>query len=342
MSGVLVIAEHRRGKLRPITGELIGAGVALSAAIGGPLSVLLIGPHAADVAAELAAGVSVAGVDRVSAVSAGPEHFDAATCAAIAARVAGDEQPRAILVGHTVDGTGLGAALAAGLGGGLAADVFGLSVEDGEIIATRGGYGGKVALDIEFPRGRPIVLCLRGASFEPAVGEGSAEIVTVEVTTDDAPIPSRHIEYRDAPAAGFDLAKSEFVIAIGRGIGDAAHLPRLQALAERLGASFACSRPVADAGWLPKSHQIGQSGTVAEACKLYLALGISGAVQHLAGMKHVETVIAVNTDGAAPIFGHATYGVHMDLFELTQALERRLDAEPDRSKGGGGAAIGGL
>jgi len=328
MSGVLVIAEHRRGKLRPVTGELIGAGVSLTAAIGGPLTVLVVGPHGTDVAAEVAAGVSVAGVERVLVVASGPEHFDAATCAAIAAQVAGDEQPRAILVGHTVDGMGLGAALAAGLGAGLAADVFALSVDDGEIIATRGGYGGKVALDIEFPPGRPIVLCLRGASFGPALGKGSAEIVTIEASPDDAPVPSRHIEYRDTPAAGLDLAKSEFVIAVGRGIGDAAHLARFQALAEKLGASLACSRPVADAGWLPKSHQIGQSGAVAEACKLYLALGISGAVQHLAGMKHVETVIAVNTDGAAPIFGHATHGICMDLFEFTDALENLLASDP--------------
>ena len=223
----------------------------------------------------------------------------------------------------------LGGALAAGLGAGFAADVLAVARDGGELIATRGGYGGKVQIEVEFPPGRAVVLCLRGGAFEPPQGEAIASLPATRIDDAGHLGASRHIAYREAPDAEFDIATSEFVLAIGRGVSDTASVPRFQSLAERLGMSLACSRPITDAGWLPKPHQVGQSGTVASACKLYLALGISGAVRHLAGMKHVETVIAVNTDPAAPIFGDAAFGVCMDLFAFAEALEKRIEADSE-------------
>ena len=136
---------------------------------------------------------------------------------------------------------------------------------------------------------------------------------------------STHVEYQEAPPSDVDITKSGFILSVGRGIQDKDNLPRFAALADKLGATLGCSRPIVDSGWLAKPHQVGQSGKVASNCELYLALGISGAVQHLYGMKHVDTIIAVNTDPDAPIFNVATYGTTVDLFELTEALERHFN-----------------
>ena len=134
-----------------------------------------------------------------------------------------------------------------------------------------------------------------------------------------------HLHYQEAPPSDIDISKAEFILSVGRGIQDQDNLPRFAALAERMGATFGCSRPIVDSGWLAKPHQVGQSGKVAANCKLYVALGILGAVQHLFGMKHVDTIIAVNTGPNAPIFNVATYGATVDLFELTDALEKHFN-----------------
>jgi electron transfer flavoprotein alpha subunit len=134
-----------------------------------------------------------------------------------------------------------------------------------------------------------------------------------------------HLDYQEAPPSDIDISKAEFILSVGRGIQDKDNLPRFAALAERMGATFGCSRPIVDSGWLPKPHQVGQSGKVAANCKLYVAFGISGAVQHLFGMKHIDTIIAVNKDPDAPIFNVATYGTTVDLFELAEALEKQFN-----------------
>jgi electron transfer flavoprotein alpha subunit len=137
----------------------------------------------------------------------------------------------------------------------------------------------------------------------------------------------RHVGFEEAPASDVDIGKAEFILSIGRGIQDEKNVPRFAELAKKLGATLGCSRPVADSGWLPKPHQVGLTGKVAGNCKFYLALGISGAVQHLHGMKHVETIIAINTDANAPIFNVATHGCALDVFAFADALER---AVPER------------
>ena len=136
---------------------------------------------------------------------------------------------------------------------------------------------------------------------------------------------STHVEYQEPPPSDIDISKADFILSVGRGVQDKDNLPRFQKLAERIGATFGCSRPIVDSGWLPKHHQVGQSGKIASNCKLYIALGISGAVQHQFGMKHVDTIIAVNTDLEAPIFNVATYGVSMDIFEFADAIDRQFN-----------------
>jgi electron transfer flavoprotein alpha subunit len=321
MGGILVVAEQLQGAMRDITGEMIGAAVALKDGLGGPLVVAVIG----DGDAELAGQANLAGVDEVLNVDVGSPHFDAGLYEEVAVQIGMERRPRAILVGHTVSGMAYAAAVAARLGSGFASDVFALDVEQGGLVATRSAYGNKVNLELGFPGKGVVVLSLRGATFEPPEDAGTATISPLQVDLSGLTDTATHLGYEEAPPADIDISKAEFILSVGRGIQDKDNLPRFAELAERMGATFGCSRPIVDSGWLPKPHQVGQSGKVASSCKLYIALGISGAVQHLFGMKHIDTIIAVNTDPDAPIFNVATYGTTVDLFELTDALERHFN-----------------
>ncbi len=321
MAGILVVAEHLQGSLRDITGELIGAAVALKEKLDGPVTVAVIG----DGAEVLAAAANLKGVDEVLSVDVGSPHFDPTLYEEAVCRLGAERQPRAILLGHTVSGMAYGPAVAARLGSGFASDVFQLDGADGKLIATRSAYGNKVNLELEFPGKGVVVLTLRGATFAPPEAEGAATVSAIAMDLAGLEGCGEHLEYQEAPPSDIDISKADFILSVGRGIQDKENLPRFQELAERLGATFGCSRPIVDSGWLPKPHQVGQSGKVAANCKLYIALGISGAVQHLFGMKHVDTIIAVNTDPDAPIFNVATFGANLDVFEFADALERHFN-----------------
>lgn len=321
MTGILVVAEHFDGALRDITAEMIGAAAAVKKGLGGPLAVLVIGREPQ----ELAEAANLEGVDEIVTVALPDSHFDPALYEEAVCAVAEARQVRLVLVGHTAAGMAFGPAVAARLGSGFASDVYGLTLEGAEPVASRGGYGGKVAMDLVFPEKPVIVLTLRGATFKAPAKPGSANIVPFEIAPDEVPGVGHHIDYVPAPPADVDIGKAEFILSVGRALGEDKNLPRFAELAERLGATLGCSRPVADSGWLPKAHQVGQSGTIAANCSLYIALGISGAVQHLAGMKHVDTIIAVNTDPEAPIFNVAHHGACVDIFDLAEALEREFN-----------------
>ena len=320
MGGILVVAEHFDGALRDVTLEMIGAAAAVKEGFGGPLAVAVIGSPAD----ALARAADLEGVDEIATVAQPDPHFDPALYEEAVCALARAREARLVLIGHTASGMAYGPAVAARLGSGFASDVFALALEDGEIVASRSGYGGKVNFDLCFPGKPVIVLTLRSATFTVPEGPGAARIAPFEVDLGAVPGTGRHVDYLPAPPADVDIAKAEFILSVGRAIQEDTNLPRFAALAERLGATLGCSRPVADSGWLPKAHQVGQSGTVAANCKLYFALGISGAVQHLAGMKHVETIIAVNTDPEAPIFGVAHHGACVDIFALADALEQEF------------------
>jgi len=315
------MAEHLNGTMRDITSELIGAGTLLKEKFGGPVTVAVLG----DGNAELVAAANLAGVDEVINVNVGTTHFDAAIYEEAVAKIGEKYRPRTILVGQTVSGMAYAPALAARIGSGFASDVIALDDIDGALATTRGAYGNKVNLETMFPGKGVVVLTLRGATFEAPDDAGTATINTLEFDFTDLARKCVHRDYSEPPESGVDLGKAEFILSVGRGIQDEDNIPRFMELAEKLGAAFGCSRPIVDAGWLPKSHQVGQSGKVASSCTLYLALGISGAVQHQFGMKHVETIIAINSDPEAPIFNVATYGASIDVFEFADALEKQLN-----------------
>jgi electron transfer flavoprotein alpha subunit len=318
VSGILVIAEHRRGELRPVSLELLGAAASLRRA-GDEVAVAVL----SDSPAAFTGPLSLAGVDEIVTVKVAspefdPDIFESAVGALIATR-----NPDVVLVAHSVDSFGYAAALAARLGLGFATDVFNVERTDGELVATRGGYGQKVSVEVDFPGRSTVLLAIRANVYKPPDPAGSPKITPF----DAPPVQSRSAarEFVELSAGDdVDMTAAEFILTIGRGIGEEAKVAEFRELADAIGATLGCSRPIADAGWLPKSRQVGQSGKTASACKLYIAMGVSGAIQHLAGMKHVSTIVAVNTDAEASIFSVAKYGIVADIFEIAEELRRQF------------------
>ena len=318
MSGILVIAEQRRGELRSVSLELLSAAQGLRQD-GDQVAVAVL----SDSPQRFVGTLSVSGVDEIVTVKTAaaefdPDTFESAVAALIAART-----PDVVLVAHSVDSFGYAAALAARLGLGFATDVFDARRVDGELIATRGGYGQKVNVEVDFPGRSTVLLAIRGNVFKPPESAG-----TPTVTAFDAPAAQSRAAGREfielSAGDDVDMTAAEFILTVGRGIGEEAKVPQFRELADAVGATLGCSRPIADAGWLPKSRQVGQSGKTASACKLYIAMGVSGAIQHLAGMKHVSTIVAVNSDAEASIFAVAKYGIVGDIFEIAEQLRKHF------------------
>jgi electron transfer flavoprotein alpha subunit len=319
MSDVLVIAEARRGELRDVSLELVAAGREIKQDAGGRLLVAVL-DHQPD---RFAQALAADGVDELLLVPTPNEHFEAHVAQRILAQLIEDESPGLVLLGHTIDALGFAPAVAAAGGTGFASDVTALSWDDGPI-AGRGAYGDKLVAELEFPGKDCTLLLLRPGTFEPAsVGSAPPPSRTVEVALEGV-AATEHVGFEEVQEGDVDITMAPFLVSIGRGVEDKDELPRFEALAEKLGATLSVSRPLVDAGWMPSARQVGQSGKTVKP-RVYLALGISGAVQHLAGMRTAETIIAVNTDPEAPIFGVAHYGAVADLFEVADELEQVLD-----------------
>jgi electron transfer flavoprotein alpha subunit len=318
VSGILVIAEQRRGELRPVSLELVGAAQSLRRQ-GEQVAVAVLGQEPG----RFVSALSVAGVDAIVTVKVPQPEFEPDTFAAAVGALIDARSPDVVLVAHSVDSFGYAAALAAERGYGFATDVFKVERVDGELVATRGGYGQKVSVELDFPGRGTVLLALRSNMFKPP-DPGAAP----QVTAFEAPVTIGRSEGKEfvelSSADDVDMTTAEFILSIGRGIGEEAKVEQFRELADAVGATLGCSRPIADAGWLPKSRQVGQSGKTASACKLYIAMGVSGAIQHLAGMKHVNTIVAVNSDAEASIFTVATYGIVGDIFAIAEELRRHF------------------
>ena len=310
MTGTLVIAEHLRGRLRDVTRELVTA----ARELGGPVAVAVI---ARDPSA-LAGQANISGVDEIVTVSVDAEEFSADAYADAVAELVRARQPSVVLTGFTVNGMGYAPAVAARLDLGFASDVIAVDSDGGSVVAERDFYGAKVRGELEFSGKETVLLMLRPTTWPPAEGTGSATVSELAVSTASR---SRHLEYVEAAAGDVDITKADFLLSIGRGIGDQEHIPLFEGLAGKMGATLGVSRPLVDAGWMPASRQVGQSGKTVKP-KVYVAFGISGAVQHLAGMKTSGTIIAVNTDPEAAIFNVAHYGAVCDVFEVAEELEK--------------------
>jgi electron transfer flavoprotein alpha subunit len=308
---VLVVAEHLRGELRPVTLELVTAARELE----GPVAVAVV---ARDPSAFTEA-LDVEGVDEILAVPVEADEFESDVYQAVLEKLVQERQPQATLLGFTVNSMGYAPAVAAKLGLGFASDVFSMRNESGGLVAERAFYGAKVSAEIEFPGKEGVLLMLRPTTWAPAEGSGDASVTEVSATIGES--RSRHRDFEEVAAGDVDITTADFLLAVGRGIGEKENLPQFEELAGQMGATLSVSRPIVDAGWMPNSRQVGQSGKTVTP-KVYLAFGISGAVQHLAGMKTSGTIIAVNSDPEAAIFNVAHYGAVADLFEVAEELEK--------------------
>jgi electron transfer flavoprotein alpha subunit len=311
MSGVLIVAEHLQGKLRDVTRELVTA----AGELGGPVTLAVIARDPGP----LAAAANLAGVDEIVTVRVDSEEFEPDSSQAAFEALLAERQPEVTLLGFTVNSMGFGPAVAAKLGTGFASDVFKVAREGGSIVATRAFYGSKVQAELEFPSSSAVMLLLRPTVWQPAEAAGQATVT--ELSVSPRPARARHLEFVEAPPSDVDITTAEFLLSIGRGIGERENIDRFAELAGKMGATLSVSRPIVDAGWMPSARQVGQSGKTVKP-KVYLAFGISGAVQHLAGMKTSGTIIAVNSDPEAAIFDVAHYGAVIDLFAVADELDK--------------------
>ena len=321
MKNILVIAEHRSGELRPVTFELIAAAQTLKQSADDKVLVAVIGAQAD----QLIMHLSTFGVDEIIVVKTASIDFDPDAFEATLSGLIQDKNPAVVLLPHTVDSLGYAATLSSKANYGFATDVFKVEYDGADLVATRGGYNQKVNVEVDFPSKSCVVIAVRAGAYKPLEGSGSPLVSKFEPAfTASRSTNKNYIE--QGGGNDIDITSVDFILSIGRGIGEETNVEDFRELADTAGATLCCSRPIADAGWLPKSRQVGQSGKVVANCKLYLAMGISGSIQHMAGMKHVPTIVAVNTDQGASIFTIAKYGVVGDIFEVHEEMMNQLAA----------------
>lgn len=319
MKTILVIAEHRRGELRPISLEVISAAQELRKS-DDKVVVVVIGEQADNYISDL----SVAGVDEIVTVKTSTEEFDPDIFEGAVGRLIEKLDPAVVLMPHTVDTLGYAATLAGKGNYGFATDVFKLHYDGDDLVATRSAYNQKVNVELDFPGRDCVLLTIRASVFKPVEDKASPAVSNEDMSSLTS--RSKNLQFVEAAGADdIDITTAEFIMSIGRGIAEESNVEQFQELAEVMGATLCCSRPIADSGWLPKSRQVGQSGKVAASCKLYVAMGISGSIQHMAGMKHVPTIVAVNTDPNASIFTIAKYGIVGDIFEIEEELRSHFE-----------------
>ena len=319
MANVLAVTEQRGGALRKVSREAVWAARQLADGLGGTVDALVLGAPGIDVAA---ADLGGAGADRVLvAADAAFASYAPDGYAATAAEVAKRGGYAAVVVPATATGKDLAPRIAAKLDAPLASDVTGLGVDGGKVTATRPVYAGKAiqTVVIEAPLGvlspRPNTFVVGAAGKAGKVEPVGAASVTVRVVVKEVKAPEQ---------GALDVAEAEIVVAGGRGLKGPEHFHLIEELAKAFGAAaVGASRAVVDAGWRPHAEQVGQTGKTVSPT-LYVAVGISGAIQHLAGMRTAKTIVAINKDKDAPIFKAADYGIVGDLFEILPRLTEEV------------------
>ena len=310
MGDVMVITEHMKGEFQDITFEMLGQ--ARTLASGGSCSALVYGSMK-ERASELGAA------DRVLCVG-GSDDFNPEAYASAALRVIQSETPALVLVGSTSMGIDIGPVLGASLNLPVVSYCSGIENSGDDFEFTSQLYGGK--MNVNTNASSAVAMVLAG-SFQAEAGKSGGSATVEEVDGDFGPGRVKFRELIEPEAADVDITQSDILVAVGRGIGSKDDIEVAQELADTLNADLACSRPIVDAGWMQKSCQVGKSGLKVNP-KVYIALGISGAPEHLEGMKSVSTIIAINTDKSAPIFDVAHYGMTEDLFDICEELGESL------------------
>lgn len=314
---VLVVAEQAGGRVSDATFELLGQARRLAGVWGGQAVVVLLGDSGA--AEELGAADLVLTADGPDLTEYTSEAYERVLKAVITER-----EPRLVLFSTATAGLDLAAGLSVGCEAPLVSYVVGLEAEGDTVVATSQIYGGKMMAETVM-EATPALCAVIAGSFPAEAGRGDGA-PTIESVAYDAGEPHMSFVGRTAPDSGdVDITTADLLVAVGRGVGSEDDLELAQELADELGVPLAASRPVTDAGWLPKTRQVGKSGLKVTP-KAYLMFGISGAPEHLEGMRDAELIIACNTDEQAPIFDVAHYGTTVDLFDLLPELTEKLES----------------
>ncbi|MFC5971505.1 electron transfer flavoprotein subunit alpha/FixB family protein [Halomarina salina] len=319
MTDVLAIAEHRRGSLRDVSFELVTAGRELADARGGDLHLAVVGGDVDAFAEEL----NVEGVDTIHTVDQG-EEFNHDVYTQVAQQLFDELEPSTLLLPNSVNGLDYAPAVAERLGVPIVTDAIGVEGSD-PLEVTREMYGSKVETTIEVDAPE-LVVTIRATEWEGAAGDGSADVQSFDAEIDESQVRSTVTGFEEVSGGDVDISDADVLVSVGRGIEEEENIVLVEELAEALDATLSSSRPIVDNGWLPKNRQVGQSGKVVTPT-VYIAIGISGAVQHVAGMKGSETIVAINTDPNAPINDIADYAIHDDLFDVVPALIEEFGGE---------------
>jgi len=320
MGEIFVLVEHRKGEIRDISYEMIFKADALCKELSHSLTAVLMGapgePFVQDIA-ERVDKVLLIEDDRL-------KEFNADLYKGILLKLLEEHKPYMVLLPHSAWGMDLAPALAVKAGLPLATDCVDIVVDEGKPKAVRMIYTGKIFSRVALKDSEIYLFTIRASAFPPDKPEGrTAEVVRVDIPAGLAEPTRQLLGFEDAGAGEVDITQADLLVSVGRGVGEQENIDVFKELAEKMCGLLSCSRPVVDKNWLPKYHQVGTSGKSVKP-KVYMAFGISGAFQHVAGITGAGTVIAVNKDKKAPIFRVADYGVVDDIFNVVEALKEKL------------------
>lgn len=322
---IWVIVEQREGQVLDIGLELIGEGRKLADKVGCNLVAVLLGNGMEDKASELIKY----GADKV--IYGESELLEVYTTdgyTKIISELIFDRKPESVLIGATTIGRDLGPRLAGRVGTGLTADCTVLAIDetDGKILQTRPAFGGNLMATIICPKNRPQMSTVRPGVMEKGIFDESrsGEVEKIDVSLEENDIKSKVIEVVKSAKSHVSLTDAEIIVSAGRGLGNKDGFEMIEKLAEAFGGEVGASRAAVDNGWIDHDHQVGQTGTTVRP-RIYVACGISGAIQHLAGMKESDMIIAINNNPEAPIFNHAHYGIVGDLYDVIPEIINELN-----------------
>lgn len=321
MSEIFVLVEHRKGEIRDITWEMLSKGKQIAESQNSSLTAILLGNGVKKFAEEISAEAN----ETVLVENELLENFNSETYQPVLADLLEERKPLLLLIGHTAAGIDLAPSLAAQLNLPLVTDCIELDFEGDQLAATRQIYGGKVNARVVCQKNETYLATIRSGVFSSEKNSALNGTVSVrDFLFKDDRKRKRFIEYVEAEAAEVDISQADVIVSVGRGIKEEKNIKLIEDLAQAIGGTLACSRPIVDKNWLPKSRQVGTSGKTVKP-KLYLAVGISGTFQHLAGIKGAGTVVAINKDPKAPFFNVADYGIVEDLFKVVPVLTEKIE-----------------
>lgn len=321
MGNIFVLVEHRQGEIRDITFEMLSKSKEIAKELNIEIIALLLGNDIEQFLEPLKGYADMIMVVKDEKL----EYFNSKTYQMVVSHLINEYRPLLTMIGHTSYGIDLAPGLAIKLQIPLATDCADFFFEDGQLKIIRQIYGGKVDARATLKKAESYLITIRPASFEAKEPESKdSEVINLESPLKEEPIGKRFIKYVEPEVSEVDITASDILVSIGRGIKEDKNIPVIEELAAALGGTISCSRPIVDKGWLDKGRQVGTSGKTVKP-KLYLALGISGAFQHTAGMKDSDLVIAINKDANAPIFSVADFGIIGDLFTVVPELTKKVN-----------------